>query len=162
MIVNALSADLYRYAYWLCKDKAQAEDLVQETYARAWRSLDSLRDEKAAKSWLITTLRREHARQFERTRPQIVDIDMEAVADTTTEYDTSTEAFVLRRALAELSEEYREPLLLQVLNGYNCSEIAEQLDLSSSAVMTRLFRARQVLREKLTEVETTESKVKRI
>ena len=62
-LVRAFHADIYRYAYWLVKDKAVAEDIVQETFLRAWRSLDSLKDEKAAKSWLITILRRENARR---------------------------------------------------------------------------------------------------
>ncbi|MCV5390693.1 hypothetical protein OFC62_38855, partial [Escherichia coli] len=59
----------------MCKDKAIAEDLVQETCLRAWKSLDSLQDEKAAKSWLITILRRENARRFERKQFDLVDID---------------------------------------------------------------------------------------
>jgi RNA polymerase sigma-70 factor (ECF subfamily) len=45
-LVRALHADLYRYAYWLCHEKQVAEDLVQETFLRAWRALDSLKDEK--------------------------------------------------------------------------------------------------------------------
>ncbi len=61
-LVQATSSRLYRYAWWLCRDKHIAEDLVQETYARAWKSLGDLRDEKAALSWLMTTLRRENAR----------------------------------------------------------------------------------------------------
>ena len=52
VIVEALSSDLYRYAYWLSGDKHTAEDLVQETFMRAWRALDSLRDEHSAKAWL--------------------------------------------------------------------------------------------------------------
>ena len=91
-LVNALSADLYRYAYWLCRDQDMAEDLVQETFARAWRSLDSLRDDRAAKSWLLTTLRREHARQYERTQPEFTDTDIEELVDPRPDYDTSTEA----------------------------------------------------------------------
>ena len=43
-LVRTLSGDLYRYAYWLCNEDALAHDLVQETFLRAWRSLDSLRD----------------------------------------------------------------------------------------------------------------------
>ena len=60
-------------------------------------------------------------------------------------YDTSIEAVMLRWAVAELPQAYREPLLLQVVGGYSCHEIAELLDISTGAVFTRLFRARQRL-----------------
>ena len=46
-LVKAFHADIYRYAYWLIKDQSIAEDVVQETFLRAWRSLDALNDEKA-------------------------------------------------------------------------------------------------------------------
>jgi DNA-directed RNA polymerase specialized sigma24 family protein len=59
------------------------------------------------------------------------------------------EIVTLRRALATLSEDYREPLLLQVIGGYSCEEIAEIMGLQPGAVMTRLSRARQKLRLKL-------------
>ena len=64
--VRAYSADLYRYAWWLCRDRFTAEELVQETFARAWKNWDSLEDLAAAKPWLITILRNEHARLYER------------------------------------------------------------------------------------------------
>ncbi len=50
MLVRTSSADLCRFGYWLCHDQVLAEDLVQETFLRAWNSLDSLRDVKAAKA----------------------------------------------------------------------------------------------------------------
>jgi len=162
MMVDALSSDLYRYACWLCKDKTLAEDLVQETFTRAWRSLDSLRDEKAAKSWLFTTLRRENARQYERIRPDFADVEVEDIADSHQDLDTSTEAFVLRRALSKLSEDYREPLVLQVLGGFSCDEIAQQLGVSKAAVMTRLFRARQTLREILIGNDQIDTEVRKL
>lgn len=153
-LVHALATDLYRYAVWLCRDQAQAEDLVQETFLRAWRSLDSLRDEKAAKGWLLTILRREHARQYERHVPERDhEVDPDDLAGGS---DSATaEITALRRAIAGLAEEYREPLLLQNLAGYSCAEIAQLLGLSPGAVMTRLFRARQKLRAALEGSEAT-------
>ncbi|MCC7414202.1 MAG: sigma-70 family RNA polymerase sigma factor [Gammaproteobacteria bacterium] len=151
VMVEAFTTDLYRYALWLCGDRSLAEDLVQETFTRAWKALDQLHDEQAAKAWLLTTLRREHARTFERRTPEQArsDFDVTAIADPHRALDTSTEAFSVRRALARLSVEYREPLLLQVIEGYDCEEIAQLLELSATAVRTRLFRARQQLREAL-------------
>ncbi len=147
-LVMSLLADMYRYSFWMCRDSDLAEELVQETYLRAWRSLDSLKDDKAAKTWLITILRREYARCFERSRPELTEVDPDVLAGQGG-YDTSTEAFTLRRALAELPDEYAEPLLMQVVGGYTAEEIAQLLNLTQSAVNTRLFRARNKLKASL-------------
>ena len=141
--------DLYRYGYWLTGSHAVADDLVQETLVRAWKSMDKLNDTKAVKGWLLTILRRENARRFERKRLQESGIPTEDLAADREDYDTSTEAFVLRRALQELSDEYREPLILQVVHGYSQKEIARRLGISPAGAGTRLFRARQKLRAAL-------------
>lgn len=158
ILIDGLSGDLYRYAYWMCRDRVQAEELVQETFLRAWKAIDSLREADSAKAWLFTIFRREYARQFERKRLEIKDIeDLGELPLAAPGHDTSTEAFVLRQALAKLSEDYREPLILQVLGGFSCDEIAATLGISSSAVMTRLFRSRKQMRELLgEEVKRTE------
>ena len=150
-LVRSLSGDLFRYGYWLCSDEALAHDLVQETFLRAWRALDNLRDTAAAKAWLITILRREHARLYERKTPQFTDIDEIDVAD---ERDGQLPEFageenVIRNAMRKLDAKYREPLLMQVLGGFSCEEIARELKLTPAAVMTQLFRARQKLKAML-------------
>ena len=150
LLIEAHSKDLYKYALWLCKDKQMAEDVMQEAFLRAWKSLDSLREAKAAKGWLFTIFRREHARQFERKQFQYTDVEeMDTLAGEKMGYDDSAEAFALRNALKRLPEDYREPLEMQVLGGFSCDEIAGMLDISSSAVMTRLFRARKKMRQLL-------------
>ena len=141
--------DLYRYAYWLSSSHAVADDLVQDTLTRAWKSMDKLKDEKAVKGWLLTILRRENARRFERQRPQESAVPTEELAANRQDYDTSTEAFVLRQALDKLPTEYREPLLMQVIHGYSQKEIAEHLGISVAGAGTRLFRAREKMRELL-------------
>lgn len=148
-LVNALSTDLYRHAFWLCRHRELAEDLVQETFARAWRALDELRDDRAARAWLLVTLRREHARYFERTRPPMTNIDPDTLPAVRREFDTSTEAWVLRRELARLPPDYREPLILQIIGGFSLDEIADMLKVTSATVTTRVFRARQQLRRAL-------------
>jgi RNA polymerase sigma-70 factor (ECF subfamily) len=144
--------DLYKYAYRLAGDAHTAEDLVQESLLRAWRSFDKLQNPAAVKGWLKTIVRRENARRFERVQPAQVDLPVDEVGQATKTYDTSTEAFVLRNAIRALPEEYSEPLVLQVLHGYSQREIAERLGLTSAGVGTRLFRARQKLREALGEL----------
>ena len=142
--------DLYRYAMWICGNDALAKDLVQETYLRAWKALDKLQDTKAAKSWLITILRREYARTFERKVPKFTDVDKVVVPeDTELEPDDRTEVRLLRQRILELDVKYREPLMLQVAMGHSCKEISELLGISKSAVMTQLFRAREQLKTKL-------------
>lgn len=147
-LVRAYSKDLYRYAYWLCRDANVVDDIVQETFLRAWRSLESLKDNNAAKSWLITILRRENARRFERKQLDLVDIDDYEVSDlTTTSTEQEMENHLLQRQIFKLSEEYREPLILQVIGGFSGEEIATILELNKNTVMTRLFRARNQLKE---------------
>ena len=148
-LVKAFHADIYRYAFWLIKDQSIAEDVVQETFLRAWRSLDALNDEKAAKSWLITILRRENARRFERKQFDTVDIDDCHIQDDTQHADGDLKDRELQRLLGGLSVEYREPLILQLIFGFSGEEIADQLGLNKNTVMTRLFRARNQLKEAL-------------
>lgn len=158
-LVKALHTDLFRYAYWLCGDKHIAEDLVQETFLRAWRALDSLNDEKAAKSWLITILRRENARRFERKRFDMAEYEETTIVDT---LSTSTEQQIenqqLREKINQLPAEYREPLVLQVVGGFSGEEIANMLDLNKNTVMTRLFRARNQLKDSLDDEQIQRGK----
>jgi len=147
-LVAALYQDVYRYAFWLCRNQPMAEDLVQETFLRAWRSLDSLQNDKAVKGWLFTILRRENARQYERYRPELVDIEGQSVAESgENEPDAKMDRELLHNAINRLDNDYREPLLLQVIGGFSGKEIAEILDLNNNTVMTRLFRARNKLKQ---------------
>lgn len=149
-LAESYSTDLYRYAMWICGNDALAKDLVQETFLRAWRALDSLKDSGAAKSWLITILRREYARTFERKVPKFTDVDKVVVPDDDElEPDERTERDLLRMGIMTLEPKYRDPLLLQVVFGHSCAEISEQLGISKSAVMTQLFRAREKLKKHL-------------
>jgi RNA polymerase sigma-70 factor (ECF subfamily) len=145
-LAETYGTDLYRFAMWICGDDALAKDLVQETYLRAWKALDKLNDPNAAKSWLITILRREFARTFERKVPKFTDLEtVDVPEDSELEPDDRMELQLLRRNIAKLAPRYREPLLLQVVMGLSCEEIALQLQISKSAVMTQLFRAREQL-----------------
>lgn len=149
-LAEAYGADLYRYAMWICGNDALAKDLIQETFLRAWKALESLQDRGAAKSWLITILRREYARTFERKVPQFADFESIDPPDKRElEPDDQAEIASLRAGIMKLPPKYREPLLLQVVMGLSCAEIAEKLDVSKNAVMTQLYRAREQLKERL-------------
>lgn len=146
-MVRALSADLYRYAFWLSRSETVAQDLVQETFLRAWKNLDALREVDAAKPWLITILRREHARLYERKRLDLVDLNDNVTEDTAfASPERSGDAAQVREAMLKLPDKYRDPLAMQVLGGMTCEEIAESTGQQPGAVMTQLFRARQRLK----------------
>ena len=146
-LFESMRPDLLRFAHWLARDRSLAEDIVQESLLRAWRSRDTLKDRGAARAWLLTIVRREHARLYERKRLELVSLDeaLESPSPTRAS-DADGDLFTLRNAIMKLPIEYREPLLLQVLGGFSTEEIARELSLSSTAVLTRLFRARNKLR----------------
>lgn len=147
-VLEMLRPDLLRFAFWLARDRSVAEDVVQETLIRAWKSREELKDPAAARPWLFTIARREHARLYERKRLPTVDVDeVEALGDPSLATDGDAGLTELRHAIMKLSDEYREPLVLQVLGGFTTAEIAAQLGLTQAAVLTRLFRARNRLRE---------------
>lgn len=149
-MVRALSADLYRFAFWLSRSETVAQDLVQETFLRAWKNLDALRDAEAAKPWLFTILRREHARLYERKHFDTVEIDDSVPEDAAfASPERSGDAAQVRDAMLKLPDKYREPLAMQVLGGMSCDEIAAATDQQPGAVMTQLFRARQRLKRLL-------------
>ena len=147
-LVTVLHMDMYRYAAWLSRDPGIAEDVVQEALLRAWKSLDALREDGAAKQWLLTIVRRENARYFERKRLETVDIDNLTPAQSGMLAETdNSDLRDMREAIYKLDDDYREPLVLQVLMGYSTKEIAELMGINPGAVLTRLHRARIKLKD---------------
>jgi len=149
-LCEELRPDLFRFAFWLARDRQVADDVVQEAMLRAWRSRGSVADTSAVKPWLLTIIRREHARLFERKRFKTVQVD-ELIDSESPELaaEEEQETMDVRRAIFALEDDYREPLVLQVLMGFTTEQIAGQLGLTQGAVLTRLFRARQKLRRQL-------------
>jgi RNA polymerase sigma-70 factor, ECF subfamily len=150
-LLESFRPDLTRFAYWLSRDRSVAEDITQETLLRAWRARDALKDPAALRSWLLTIARREHARLYERKQLELVSLD-DCLDDVSLENESvakegpESELNGLREAILKLPIEYREPLVLQVMGGFSTTEIAHELGLTLSAVLTRLFRARNKLR----------------
>jgi RNA polymerase sigma-70 factor (ECF subfamily) len=140
--VRTHAADLYRYAYWLTRDRAQAEDVVQEALLSGWRAFPRLREHDAAKAWLFTIVRNEFLRAVRGAAPAAESLEGLEVADERPEQF----GVEMRDALAALPPSYAEPLALQVLGGFSCAEIAGMIGTSEGATMTRLTRARQALK----------------
>jgi RNA polymerase sigma-70 factor (ECF subfamily) len=153
-LVRQHAQDLYRYAFWLARDRSQAEDIVQEALLRGWRAYPRLRAQGAAKSWLFSIVRNEYLRAMESSARQPESLEGFDPADERQE----NLGLEMRDALLSLPASYAEPLALQVLGGFSCAEIAAMLGTTEGATMTRLTRARQALKRLVAPADGKESK----
>jgi RNA polymerase sigma-70 factor, ECF subfamily len=153
-LVRLHAAELYRYAYWLARDRSQAEDIVQEALLRGWRAFPRLRAQGAAKTWLFSIVRNEYLRAVEGSLRQPESLEGLDPPD-----DRPCDGGLeMREALLSLPVSYAEPLALQVLGGFSCAEIAAMLGTTEGATMTRLTRARQALKRLVAPANGKESK----
>lgn len=143
-VVRAYSSELFQYASWLTRDRHRAEDILQEAFARAWKSWDQVNDESGRRSWLYTIVRNEFLRETGRSNARREDPEDDQLVDVPDGMDF-TIGVELRDMLARLPEKYLEPLLLQNLVGMSCEEIGAVMGLTAGATMTRLTRARLAL-----------------
>ena len=150
-LVRKFRPDLFRYAFWLSRSRNLAEDVVQEALLRAWQSYGDLKERDSARQWLVTIVRREHARIYERKQLDTVDIANFEEEIAASESDPDLQR--MRRALFQLDDGYREPLALQVLLGHSVREIGGLLGLPEATVLTRLHRARNKLKQALGAME---------
>jgi len=148
--------DAYALARYLLRDVADAEDAVQECYLRAFRHFDTFRGE-AIKPWLLAILRNVCRAEHARRAGPVVAADLDAEADATPLWSNesdSPEAETLRRLDAEalqqlvegLPEPFRETLVLREINDLDYREIAAVVGVPVGTVMSRLARARAMLR----------------
>jgi RNA polymerase sigma-70 factor, ECF subfamily len=156
---------LYGYAMAITRNRADAEDLVQETYVRAIRGKESLRAGSNVKSWLFTILRNIHLNQLrkQRTSPRVLEIDadensanivVETSEDPLARYVRKTERERLTEAIEQLPPEFREIVVLREFEDLSYLEIAAILDCPVGTVMSRLARARSRLRTLLSDQGT--------
>lgn len=134
---------LRRMGRLLCGNAALADDLVQETWLRAWRGLASLRDSRAARGWLMVILRRELARHAVRRDNQHQALDscgveeqVDCVADQT---------LAVEQLLASLSEDERDLLLKHAVDGLTYQQLASHFGCNPNTIGVRLHRLRKRL-----------------
>lgn len=145
---------LYRLAYAWTRNAAAAEDLVQETLAKAWRKRGQLRDPNAGEAWLFTILARCH-RDYLRRAHAAEDIDelqLRSNSDPELEKDQRTIVGRVRAAIASLPAGQRQAVTLVDLEGFSYAEVADILAVPVGTVMSRLCRARAALRQELLDV----------
>jgi RNA polymerase sigma-70 factor (ECF subfamily) len=159
-VLDEVFDGLYGYAMVLSRDRTEAEDLVQETCVRAVQAIESLRPDSNVKGWLFTILRNIWLNQLRRRRaaPKIVELDVdESTAELAVErskdphalYVSKVEREQVREAIEQLSEEFREIIVLREYGELSYQEIANVLGCPAGTVMSRLGRARSKLRSLL-------------
>jgi RNA polymerase sigma-70 factor, ECF subfamily len=159
-VLHELSDGLYGYAMVLSRDRTEAEDLVQETCVRAIQATYSLRPGSNVKSWLFTILRNIWLNRLRgrRTAPKMVELDdnentaqtaVAATKDPQALYISKIERELVREAIQQLSEEFREIIVLREYEDLSYQEIANILGCPAGTVMSRLGRARSKLRSLL-------------
>src|SRR5690348_18497718 len=121
---------------------------------RAWRALDSLQDAAAAKPWLLTILRREHARGFERKTLDLTILDdglKDSIPDETAGADPERAGSdaELREAIMKHVPKDSEPLVMQVLGGFCCEEVSADIGIKTTPSMTQMCHAAARLRKSL-------------
>jgi RNA polymerase sigma factor (sigma-70 family) len=153
-----LFASLYNHAFWLTRNQAEAEDLVQETFSKALRAFDSFQSGTNFKAWIFRILRN----TFLTTRAGIATSrtvfleDHPDTLDTSSAGPTPEEILIrldneaaLHAALEQLQPPLREALLLCDVEEIKYKDIAVILDVPIGTVMSRLSRARRTLRQLL-------------
>lgn len=143
---NKYSKDIFHYALSLTKDKASAEDVVQESLIRAWNGIEKLNDINSAKYWLLTIVKREFLRSIKKKKFDTDDIDeIDYCIESNQSASGEFEMNEVLKVVNMLDDEYKEVLLLQSVYGYKIKEISSMLKINENTVSTRVFRARDKL-----------------
>jgi len=154
---------LYGAALRLTRNPADAEDLVQETYVKAFKSAGQFKAGTNLRAWLFTILRNQFLNDRRRAKANPVQVDSEAVeratADISSAAGTVEEALIqrasddqVRAALESVPEPFREAVWLRDAEGFSYVEIAEMLRVPAGTVMSRISRGRRLLAARLSEM----------
>ncbi len=143
-------ADVYRYAYRLCGDESDAEDLTQQAFLIAHQRLHQIREAGKARSWLFAVLRSVFLKSRRKRTPvsaSALELRMEDIPQEVIDEDLDRQR--LQMAIGQLPDDYRMVLMLFYFEQCSYKEIAERLEIKLGTVMCRLARAKERLRGQL-------------
>lgn len=156
---------LYTFAYHLTYNEEDANDLVQETYLKAYRFIDKYHEGTNAKAWLFKILKNVFINQYRRRSKQPTKVDYEEIVTYQDEEDTQYSSYQdlreemfqqmmgdeVTNAINALPVDFRVVILLSDIEGFTYEEISKIIDIPIGTVRSRLHRARNMLKEKLKE-----------
>lgn len=144
-----LLPNLRAFAISLCRNGAQADDLVQDTVLKAWSNFDKFDPNSRLEAWLFTILRNTFYSALRKTRREVADSDGIHAAGLVTKpaHDGRLAYSDFERAFDQLSPEHREVLILVGASGYSTEEAAEMMGVAAGTVKSRASRARKRLSE---------------
>jgi RNA polymerase sigma-70 factor (ECF subfamily) len=156
---------LYSAALRMTRNPADAEDIVQETYLKAYRAYNTFKEGTNLKAWLYRILTNTYINRYRKLQRRPSEVELGELQDLylfkrlgeSSGAERSTEESVLesmvdediKAALESLPERFRMPVLLADVEGFSYKEIAEILDIPIGTVMSRLHRGRKALQKKL-------------
>jgi len=154
---------MYNFAYRLTFDEDESKDLVQDTYLKAFRFINSFQEGTNAKAWLYRILKNSFINDYRKKSKQPSKVDYQEVEQFYNSEDTPSNATVdlrmettkdmigdeISNALNSLAIDFRTVIILCDLEGFTYEEMAKILDIPIGTVRSRLHRARNLLREKL-------------
>ena len=155
-VVNDFYQDLYRFAYSLAKNQADATDLTQQTFYRFATKGDTIRDKSKTKSWLFRTLKNDFLSQARRSKKfqhiALEDAGPELPDEQSEDQSRSFDSQLAVDALQKVDETYRIALSLFYMKGLSYKEIAHTLEIPIGTVMSRPPRGKAQLKSALSAV----------
>lgn len=159
------SEDIYKVAYYISKDQYIAEEIVQETFIKAYTKLETLDDPSKVKNWLIKIASNLTKRKLKIPKNSVMFCSDYSDYETLLQFDAakvqsnSPDALIeskelrgyLKALLNSMEPEFREVLILYYYNQLSYAEIATQLNLRLGTVKSRLSRAKKKLKERYNE-----------
>ncbi|MHC4267246.1 MAG: sigma-70 family RNA polymerase sigma factor [Planctomycetota bacterium] len=156
---------LYRTAMYLAKNESTADDLVQETYLKAFKFLRDNKEIRNVKAWLFKILMNTFINKYRKDKrePSLVDFDSVEAFHQSIQEEASTPSIIedkfaldklldddIKNALEAIPDDFRMVILLSTIEGFSYKEISKIINCPVGTVMSRIYRGRKMLKEKLT------------